>query len=105
MYYTEFVRPHGQQHMKRIELDERSEALYQLVAKHPDAGRFTYEDCGRFINLCFEAQVDVGIDGDSDWEVMDVVCECVQEHDMPQAWQTVVAQAADHFGIHTIEFA
>ena len=108
MKYIEFVRPHGHQHPKSIELDDRRERLYQLCIEHKDGELFTYEDCGAFINLCFEARVDVS-DPDKpgeEIETHDVVCEIVSHECMRDrqrrldAWAMTIAKAADHLGIY-----
>lgn len=111
MKYIEFMRPHGHQHPKHIDLDDRSEKLYQLCKDRPEYKGFSYENCGAFINLCLSADVDVS-DPDEDgeeMETMDVVCEIVSHDCMADrqrrldAWAMVVAKAADYLNIHIPE--
>lgn len=109
MKYIEFVRPNGVQHPKSIELDDRTEKLYQLCSKHPDSNGFTYEDCGTFINLCFNAYVRGDDVECPSCDPEDVVCKIVNHECMndPQrrvdAWAMTVAEAADYLNIRVAD--
>ena len=98
MEYIEFVRPHGNRVDQSISLDARDEKLAQLCLEHEDGIKFTYENCGQFINLCFEA---VWEDEDGESEIQDVVCEAVPNStNIKAAWSMTIAKAADYLQIH-----
>ena len=101
MKYIEYRRPDGWQLPKHIDLDDPFEKLYQLCTDQPSFKTFTYEDCGTFINLCCEAEVDVS-DPDQpgvEMETQDVVCDVCAHGDMQQAWAVAITKAAQYFGI------
>jgi hypothetical protein len=106
MNYAEFCRPRGRQENRIALLNERDEKLAKLCVEHELGCRFTYEDCGQFISLCFEALVDTGIVGgdEPDYEVQDVVCEIgPRGSDITAAWSMTIAKAADYLQIHVPE--
>lgn len=107
MRYVELRRPNGDRVNMETMLSERDEKLAQACLDHERGSMFTYEDCGTFINLCFEAEIKLFFeDGESETEVADVVCEVVPLNAvMADEWSKVIAKAADILAIHVPEEA
>ena len=102
MLYVKFTRPNGEQECREFNFDDpKLESLAVACLAHKDGVQFTYEDCRGFINLCFEARVDVSDEDEPpDIQALDAVCEIFPiEADPLESWTKVIKKAADYLGI------
>ena len=104
MDYIQFIRPDGQRELKSVQLSDKLEADAKWCQEFEDKSigarglRFTLEDCGPFINVCFEAEVTVlGCT-----ETVDLVSEIF--HEVTESdWEFVITKAKTRLELLDIE--